>query len=136
MPRRLLALATSARPPGPSRARRSVTLVLLSVLPALGLVFFSSGGASAHGAPMAPGSRTYLCWKYSLSSTGEVKPTNPACKAAYDKAVRRPSTTGSRCSARTARAAPRDSSRTASCAAARPPSMTSPGSTWAARTGR
>ncbi|WP_262699383.1 MULTISPECIES: lytic polysaccharide monooxygenase auxiliary activity family 9 protein [Streptomyces] len=85
MPRRSLALASSARPPGGSRARRSVLLVLLSVLPALGLVFFSGGSASAHGAPMAPGSRTYLCWKYSLSSTGEVKPTNPACKAAYDK---------------------------------------------------
>ncbi|WAP58877.1 lytic polysaccharide monooxygenase auxiliary activity family 9 protein [Streptomyces sp. S465] len=85
MPRRLLALASSTRPPGRSRAPRSVLLVLLSVLPALGLVFFSGGSASAHGAPMAPGSRTYLCWKYSMSSTGEVKPTNPACKAAYDK---------------------------------------------------
>ncbi|MGO4429742.1 lytic polysaccharide monooxygenase, partial [Streptomyces sp. MCAF7] len=80
-----MALARPARPPGSSRARRSVLLVLLGVLPALGLVFFGGGSASAHGAPMAPGSRTYLCWKYSLSSTGEVKPTNPACKAAFDK---------------------------------------------------
>ncbi|MEU5609998.1 lytic polysaccharide monooxygenase [Streptomyces sparsogenes] len=85
MPRRLMALARPAHPPGRSRARRPALLVLLAVLPALGLVFFGGGSASAHGAPMAPGSRTYLCWKYSLSSTGEVKPTNPACKAAYDK---------------------------------------------------
>lgn len=85
MARRLLAPARPPRPPGSSRARRYALLVLLSVLPALGLVFTSGGSASAHGAPMAPGSRTYLCWKYSLSSTGEVKPTNPACKAAFDK---------------------------------------------------
>lgn len=46
----------------------------------------SSGAASAHGATMNPGSRTYLCYKHSRSSTGEIKPTNPGCKAAFDKA--------------------------------------------------
>jgi predicted carbohydrate-binding protein with CBM5 and CBM33 domain len=38
--------------------------------------------ASAHGALMVPGSRTYLCWKDGLTSTGEIKPKNPACAAA------------------------------------------------------
>jgi predicted carbohydrate-binding protein with CBM5 and CBM33 domain len=36
----------------------------------------------AHGAPITPGSRTYLCYKDALSSTGEIKPTNPACNNA------------------------------------------------------
>ncbi|MEU8345513.1 lytic polysaccharide monooxygenase auxiliary activity family 9 protein [Actinomadura meyerae] len=38
--------------------------------------------ASAHGAMMVPGSRTYLCWKDGLSSTGQIVPHNPACAAA------------------------------------------------------
>jgi chitin-binding protein len=38
--------------------------------------------AAAHGAAMAPGSRTYLCWKDGLTSTGEIRPNNPACAAA------------------------------------------------------
>ncbi|GAA4156231.1 lytic polysaccharide monooxygenase auxiliary activity family 9 protein [Actinomadura keratinilytica] len=38
--------------------------------------------ASAHGAMMMPGSRTYLCWKDGLSSTGQIVPNNPACAAA------------------------------------------------------
>ncbi|MGP3984524.1 lytic polysaccharide monooxygenase auxiliary activity family 9 protein [Streptomyces sp. KR80] len=67
------------------RPRRRVLLLLLAVLPALTLVFFTPGSAAAHGAPMQPGSRTFLCWKYSLSDTGEIKPSNPACQAALDK---------------------------------------------------
>jgi len=40
-------------------------------------------GASAHGAMMAPGSRTYFCWKDGLSGTnGAIIPKNPACAAA------------------------------------------------------
>ncbi|MGI5202024.1 lytic polysaccharide monooxygenase [Spirillospora sp. CA-108201] len=38
--------------------------------------------ASAHGAMMTPGSRTYLCWKDGLSPTGQIVPHNPACAAA------------------------------------------------------
>ena len=38
--------------------------------------------ASAHGAMMAPGSRTYFCYQDGLTSTGEIKPINPACAAA------------------------------------------------------
>jgi chitin-binding protein len=39
--------------------------------------------ASAHGAMMVPGSRTYLCWKDGLDpTTGAIVPKNPACAAA------------------------------------------------------
>jgi len=38
----------------------------------------------AHGALLTPGSRTYLCYKDGLISTGEIKPTNPACANAKD----------------------------------------------------
>jgi chitin-binding protein len=31
---------------------------------------------------MKPGSRTFLCWQDGLTDTGEIKPVNPACKAA------------------------------------------------------
>lgn len=73
------------RTPPARRLRRPALLTLLAVLPALCLVMFTGNSASAHGAPMSPGSRTYLCWKYSLSDTGEIKPTNPACQAALDQ---------------------------------------------------
>jgi chitin-binding protein len=38
--------------------------------------------AQAHGAMMAPGSRTYLCWKDGINSSGAVEPKNAACAAA------------------------------------------------------
>jgi chitin-binding protein len=41
--------------------------------------------AEAHGAMMAPGSRTYLCWRDGLDSTGAVNPKNPACAAAVNQ---------------------------------------------------
>ncbi|AXG82972.1 lytic polysaccharide monooxygenase [Streptomyces paludis] len=62
--------------------RRVVLLVLLAVLPALALVVTSSGSSDAHGTPMQPASRTFMCWRDGLTSTGEIKPINPACKAA------------------------------------------------------
>ncbi|MFI7275584.1 lytic polysaccharide monooxygenase [Streptomyces sp. NPDC049879] len=34
---------------------------------------------------MDPGSRTYLCWKYSINSSGAMDPQNPACRAALNK---------------------------------------------------
>mgnify|MGYP001228060597 CR=1 FL=1 len=76
------------RDPSTPRIRRwrSVSLLtLLAALPALCLVFLTGGTASAHGAPMAPGSRTYLCWKYSLNASGALAPANPACQAALAK---------------------------------------------------
>jgi predicted carbohydrate-binding protein with CBM5 and CBM33 domain len=38
--------------------------------------------ASAHGAMMVPGSRTYFCWKDGTSSSGNIQPKNAACAAA------------------------------------------------------
>lgn len=75
---------TMSRLSRPSR-RRSLLLVLLALLtvvPALGLVVTTGGKAAAHGTPMKPGSRTFLCWQDGLTDTGEIKPVNPACKAA------------------------------------------------------
>ncbi|MBV7695730.1 lytic polysaccharide monooxygenase [Streptomyces sp. TRM70350] len=86
-------LTTLPEPPAPDRRlpRRSfrptalllVLLSLLATIPALGLIVVSSGSpAEAHGTPMKPGSRTFLCWQDGLTDTGEIKPVNPACKAA------------------------------------------------------
>jgi chitin-binding protein len=41
--------------------------------------------ASAHGAMMAPGSRTYLCWKDGLNANGAIEPKNAACAAAVNQ---------------------------------------------------
>lgn len=38
--------------------------------------------ASAHGAMVMPGSRTFLCYEDGLTSTGQIVPQNPACQAA------------------------------------------------------
>ncbi|WP_033441809.1 lytic polysaccharide monooxygenase [Saccharothrix sp. NRRL B-16314] len=38
--------------------------------------------ASAHGAMMTPGSRTFMCWKDGLTPQGNIQPQNPACSAA------------------------------------------------------
>ncbi|MBX9393676.1 lytic polysaccharide monooxygenase [Streptomyces sp. TRM72054] len=60
-----------------------VLLSLLATIPALGLIVLSSGSpAEAHGTPMKPASRTFLCWQDGLTDTGEIKPVNPACRAA------------------------------------------------------
>jgi chitin-binding protein len=54
-----------------------------AVLAATVGVFIAPTGASAHGAMMVPGSRTYFCWKDGLSGTnGAIIPKNPACAAA------------------------------------------------------
>src|SRR5947199_6658979 len=42
----------------------------------------SATPASAHGAMLIPGSRTYLCYEDGLTSTGQLIPQNPACPAA------------------------------------------------------
>ncbi len=64
---------------------RPLLLVLfsfLAVIPALGLIVSTGGKAEAHGTPMKPGSRTFLCWQDGLTDTGEIKPINPACRNA------------------------------------------------------
>jgi chitin-binding protein len=41
--------------------------------------------ASAHGAMMKPGSRSYFCWQDAITSSGALSPTNSACAAAINK---------------------------------------------------
>lgn len=55
---------------------------VVTVTTGLVVVLFSNTPAQAHGAMMAPGSRTYLCWRDGLDSTGAINPRNPACAAA------------------------------------------------------
>ncbi|MGW0775848.1 lytic polysaccharide monooxygenase auxiliary activity family 9 protein [Streptomyces sp. NPDC002835] len=64
------------------RALLLTLLALLTAIPALGLVVTAGGDAKAHGTPMKPASRTFLCWQDGLTATGEIKPVNPACRAA------------------------------------------------------
>ncbi|GHI02350.1 chitin-binding protein [Streptomyces cellostaticus] len=80
----LAGLAKRPRLPHPTRSRALLLTLLapLTTLPALGLILAASTPASAHGTPMKPGSRTFLCRQDALTSTGEIKPVNPACKAA------------------------------------------------------
>ncbi|MEU0645238.1 lytic polysaccharide monooxygenase auxiliary activity family 9 protein [Streptomyces umbrinus] len=86
-------LTTPSPVPTPRRPRRLplpvrgrafllILLALVVTIPALGLVVSAGGEAKAHGTPMKPGSRTFLCWQDGLTSTGEIKPINPACKKA------------------------------------------------------
>jgi chitin-binding protein len=64
------------------RRKKLLTYVATAVLAAgLGAVVMPAA-ASAHGAMMVPGSRTWLCYKDGKTSTGEIKPVNPACAAA------------------------------------------------------
>jgi predicted carbohydrate-binding protein with CBM5 and CBM33 domain len=67
--------------PRTKRGRRTLIGVLAAV-PALVGVVLTSSPAAAHGAPMTPGSRTFLCWQEGLTNTGEIKPNNPACASA------------------------------------------------------
>ncbi|GAA3826518.1 lytic polysaccharide monooxygenase [Sphaerisporangium flaviroseum] len=65
------------------RRRRKITFTgVATVIATLLLVALLPGQASAHGAMMVPGSRTYLCWLDSVGSNGAAQPTNPACQAA------------------------------------------------------
>ncbi|MFJ9559262.1 lytic polysaccharide monooxygenase [Streptomyces fuscichromogenes] len=74
----------SPRLPLPTRGRALflTLLALLTTVPALALILAAGAPAQAHGTPMKPGSRTFLCWQDALTDTGEIKPVNPACKAA------------------------------------------------------
>jgi chitin-binding protein len=49
---------------------------------ALVATLFVASPASAHGAMMIPGSRTFLCYQDGITSTGQIVPRNPACQAA------------------------------------------------------
>lgn len=62
--------------------RRAVVLVATAALAATALVVVNPQPAAAHGTPIIPGSRTYLCWRDGLSPQGDIRPNNPACAAA------------------------------------------------------
>jgi chitin-binding protein len=64
------------------KMRHVTALATAALVVTTGLVVLSTGPAQAHGAMMAPGSRTYLCWRDGLSETGQIVPRNPACAAA------------------------------------------------------
>ncbi|WP_051764531.1 lytic polysaccharide monooxygenase auxiliary activity family 9 protein [Saccharothrix syringae] len=67
------------------KARRWVALAAAGVAGVLVSVLVNVVGAptaSAHGAMMKPGSRTFLCWQDGLTPTGNIQPVNPACSAA------------------------------------------------------
>lgn len=53
-----------------------------AIAAALAASVVSAAPASAHGAMMMPGSRTFLCYEDGLTSTGQIIPQNPACQAA------------------------------------------------------
>ncbi|GAB3154315.1 lytic polysaccharide monooxygenase [Micromonospora sonneratiae] len=61
---------------------RVAALAAAATLAAGIVTVVTSNVASAHGASMAPGSRTFLCWKDGLSPQGDIRPNNPACAAA------------------------------------------------------
>ena len=65
--------------------RRTLKAVVSAavILAASGAVaILTPSPALAHGAMMAPGSRTYNCWRDGLATTGNITPHNPACAAA------------------------------------------------------
>jgi predicted carbohydrate-binding protein with CBM5 and CBM33 domain len=69
-------------------ARAAVVVVGL----AAGLVVTAAtpNPASAHGATMIPGSRTWLCFQDGRSPTGQIIPNNPACSAAVAQGGEQP----------------------------------------------
>ena len=64
------------------KLRRVLVLVAGAVVSATVVSVLTSSPATAHGAMMIPGSRTWLCYQDGLSSTGQIVPVNPACGAA------------------------------------------------------
>jgi chitin-binding protein len=65
------------------RGRARIAILTAVAVVAAGLTtILLTRGAYAHGALQAPASRTYACYVDGLTSTGEIKPTNPACAAA------------------------------------------------------
>lgn len=61
--------------------------------PAVGLVMRAGGGAKAHGTPVKPAGRTFLCRQDGLTDTGGTKPVNPVCEAAAQGSGTTPTTT-------------------------------------------
>ncbi len=68
-----------------TKLRLTAVAVTGALLLSLLVVALQANSASAHGAAMKPGSRTFLCWKDGLTPQGNIVPQNPACSAAVDK---------------------------------------------------
>ncbi len=64
------------------RRRGAILAGMCAIMAALGGVVLFAAPASAHGTMEMPGSRTYLCYEDSITSTGQIEPHNPACQAA------------------------------------------------------
>jgi predicted carbohydrate-binding protein with CBM5 and CBM33 domain len=62
--------------------KRRWALALTTAIAAAAATVLVATPASAHGAMMSIGSRTYLCYEDGLTSTGQIIPNNPACAAA------------------------------------------------------
>lgn len=65
------------------RHPRMAALLVTAVAAAGAAVLAAPRSAGAHGAMLMPGSRTYLCYLDALQGNGELKPSNPACQAAF-----------------------------------------------------
>ena len=65
--------------------RRLVRYAVVAVLAATAGTLALPSVAEAHGAMMAPGSRTYLCWRDGKTASGQIVPQNPACAAAVNQ---------------------------------------------------
>jgi chitin-binding protein len=65
------------------RKRTRFTLAgVVATVAALSATVLFAAPASAHGAMMLAGSRTFLCYEDGITSTGQIVPQNPACQAA------------------------------------------------------
>jgi predicted carbohydrate-binding protein with CBM5 and CBM33 domain len=65
------------------RKRNGTVLAGVSIaVAALAATLLTGAPASAHGAMMIPGSRTFLCYEDGITTTGQLVPRNPACQAA------------------------------------------------------
>jgi chitin-binding protein len=64
------------------RIRRTFLATAIGVLTTLATVVAMAPSASAHGAMISIGSRTFLCYEDGLTSSGQEIPQNPACQAA------------------------------------------------------
>jgi predicted carbohydrate-binding protein with CBM5 and CBM33 domain len=65
-----------------SKWRSMAVASVATLMTALLAVVLIPQSASAHGAMMTPGSRTFFCWQDGLSPQGNIVPINPACSAA------------------------------------------------------
>jgi len=68
-----------------TRTRRFTRWAVMAATLVTGMALLSAAPAQAHGALMVAGSRTFLCYRDGVTSTGQVVPQNPACQAAVTR---------------------------------------------------